>query len=680
MDKQDFENKASESIQNKSAYVNMRAMGMSNNNNIYAPKNNKNRRNNRKYKIIAGTAAASVAVIAVTVILIIAIGNMLQDNDSANKTYKVFKEEGSTSFVSENKEINGNTEKESKTTTEKNTTKTNSETKKDSQTNTNTEEKESGTNTTNMEKESGTSSVVQNDTKESQLSNADEKSTQSQTIASSEKAENNSTTETTAGKTTEYIIEGYFQISEEEPTTSEPLPEKDPRCNLDVTSEYYKYELAYRTKDTSALKGDELTFYNNLKQALDNAYKYKEQWYQEKEIHDWIVLNVSYDHDNYVKWTIPDISYSAEGVFINKKAVCDGYSKAFMLCMDILGIENKRVIGRVPTGEETSELHAWNMVKLEGEWYQIDCTFDDPVTSDGRDTGELHYNYFNVTDTMMQRNHTYTVTTPANGKKYSYYNYFYEGTVVHSFDEYYEELYKAINNGEKIFSVVHYDEDSAEGLVVLSEGNEYRDYIRIYNAIGRLVQCCVRARVSHQNFTQLEVELYEDKKYTDVAIGKEDYEKKLSEHMAAGEKNIKIYILDENYYEGKYSAEKDTIINGTAYILNGSFGSGQRWYTSWTDWNIIYCVEMELEYLDSRDNYYYAANMEEAKRIVQEHKDEAIKIYFETCNEDKINIKECIKGTAMEVLYSVYEKKKIVEYYTIVYLYGDYFNNIEVYP
>lgn len=337
---------------------------------------------------------------------------------------------------------------------------------------------------------------------------------------------NNSTEETTAGKSpseneknsnkNNNTTNNSWLFDSSEAPVHEPVQTKDPRCNFDVTSEFYKYEFAYRTKDTSSLEGDELIFYNNLKRALDNAYKYTEPWYQEKEIHDWIVLNATYDWENYKNGTIPYISYTAYGIFVNKAAVCDGYSRAFKLCMDILGIDNERICGTACSGAGTGG-HAWNMVKLDGEWYQIDCTFDDPVP----DTGKVCYDYFNITDTMMQKDHTYEITTPANGRKYSYYNYFYKGTVVHSLDEYYDELCRAINNNEKVLNVIHYDEESNTRMDYNSEGIEYQDYIKVYNRTGRFIQSNICMKKTGYSYRDLELELYEDTSCTEVAIGKE---------------------------------------------------------------------------------------------------------------------------------------------------------------
>ena len=92
-------------------------------------------------------------------------------------------------------------------------------------------------------------------------------------------------------------------------------------------------------------------------------------------VHDYLAVDIAYDYDNYLKeekgiGSIPDECHNVEGSIINKVAVCDGYASAFKYYMSQLGIKCNLVIG----GN-----HAWNQVYLNGKWYFVDVTFDDPV-------------------------------------------------------------------------------------------------------------------------------------------------------------------------------------------------------------------------------------------------------------------------------------------------------------
>lgn len=103
------------------------------------------------------------------------------------------------------------------------------------------------------------------------------------------------------------------------------------------------------------------------------------------KIHDYIALNVIYDSELLQLSEDPQNSYSdlsgfrgfnLEGALLDGKAVCDGITKAFMLLARMEGIECIRV-----TGENADNVgHAWNKVKIENTWYNIDVTGDDILT------------------------------------------------------------------------------------------------------------------------------------------------------------------------------------------------------------------------------------------------------------------------------------------------------------
>lgn len=102
------------------------------------------------------------------------------------------------------------------------------------------------------------------------------------------------------------------------------------------------------------------------------------------KIHDYIALNVIYDSALLQLSEDPQYSYSdlsgfrgfnLEGALLDGKAVCDGITKAFMLLARMEGIECIRV-----TGKNADVGHAWNKVKIENTWYNIDVTGDDILT------------------------------------------------------------------------------------------------------------------------------------------------------------------------------------------------------------------------------------------------------------------------------------------------------------
>ena len=93
-----------------------------------------------------------------------------------------------------------------------------------------------------------------------------------------------------------------------------------------------------------------------------------------KYVHDWIVDNVEYE-TTISKKNIHNIY----GALIENEVVCGGYAKAFKYLLDELNIPCIIVQGVATNSDGVTENHAWNYVKLNGKWYGIDTTWDDPV-------------------------------------------------------------------------------------------------------------------------------------------------------------------------------------------------------------------------------------------------------------------------------------------------------------
>lgn len=116
-----------------------------------------------------------------------------------------------------------------------------------------------------------------------------------------------------------------------------------------------------------------------------------------KAIHDYIVKNTAYDYKNYQKDTVPDESYTIIGTLLLRTAVCGGYTKSMQFLLNKVGIESIYVSG---TGNGGG--HAWNKVKIDGNWYNLDSTWDDPVPDQ---PGSTSHKYFLITDDYLARDH-----------------------------------------------------------------------------------------------------------------------------------------------------------------------------------------------------------------------------------------------------------------------------------
>ena len=100
-------------------------------------------------------------------------------------------------------------------------------------------------------------------------------------------------------------------------------------------------------------------------------------------VHDYMVLHYDYDYtySNY------DIT-----IMTTKTGVCMSYAFAFKHIMNELGIECLYV------SSDKEMNHAWNLVNLDGEWYHIDLTWDDP----GSNYGQVRHEYALLSDFEIQ--------------------------------------------------------------------------------------------------------------------------------------------------------------------------------------------------------------------------------------------------------------------------------------
>jgi hypothetical protein len=118
-----------------------------------------------------------------------------------------------------------------------------------------------------------------------------------------------------------------------------------------------------------------------------------------KAIHDYIAANTRYNFTN------GDSAYTAYGVLVEGSGVCDGYSYAFWLLCSLAGINCVRVSGTA-TADGISDLHAWNKVQVDGLWYNVDVTWDDPVFYyNGVLTDTIRYEYFLISDAVIAADH-----------------------------------------------------------------------------------------------------------------------------------------------------------------------------------------------------------------------------------------------------------------------------------
>ncbi len=107
-----------------------------------------------------------------------------------------------------------------------------------------------------------------------------------------------------------------------------------------------------------------------------------------KAVNDYIVANVAYD-ETY-------INNSAYAALAEGTTVCNGYALLAYKMLQEINVEILFVVG------DAGEPHGWNLVKIDGNWYHLDTTWNDPTPDV---PGRILYNYYNLTDDQLAATH-----------------------------------------------------------------------------------------------------------------------------------------------------------------------------------------------------------------------------------------------------------------------------------
>ncbi|MBQ9142847.1 MAG: hypothetical protein IJX63_13830 [Lachnospiraceae bacterium] len=144
-------------------------------------------------------------------------------------------------------------------------------------------------------------------------------------------------------------------------------------------------EIALQYNETAQKpKQAQFKFEEAVEEILRGARNLDSDYAKEKYVHDELAKSVTYATDA----TMNQSAYSA---LVNGKTVCAGYTRAYQYLLQQLGIPCYYCRGY------SGEKHAWNIVKLYGEYYNVDVTWDD--------TSNLTYDYFNKTDADLAKTH-----------------------------------------------------------------------------------------------------------------------------------------------------------------------------------------------------------------------------------------------------------------------------------
>ena len=281
------------------------------------------------------------------------------------------------------------------------------------------------------------------------------------------------------------MMDGYYgTVASCESTESALTHRKKMSLSLEISDNYYVEGHLLEGKDIpeDREKAVELadTCTKIIKDMEEDLGKDASDYKKEVWIHDYLVLHTAYGFPEGVdeEQARPHESYDA---LVSHKAVCNGYAFGMKLLCDLCGIEN-----RIVTGTGSGESHAWNLVKIGGDWYHVDVTWDDPSPDQ---EGRVVYTYLNINDERAGLGHVWnTGSWPSAGSmKENYYEK--NGLFCEDYDAFKEKCVKILKKGSSDhFQLMVGDYDGS----IYSGGNmdflfDYTDYRSVkYQTIGEI--------------------------------------------------------------------------------------------------------------------------------------------------------------------------------------------------
>ncbi len=131
---------------------------------------------------------------------------------------------------------------------------------------------------------------------------------------------------------------------------------------------------------------------------------------REKYVHDYIADCCEYDSEaaeTHLTAERDAAAYIIYGALVEHKAVCEGYARSMQFLLNGLGVDCVGVTGLGYDSDGDEELHMWNAVCLNDDWYFVDPTWDDQLYDYRR------YQYFNLDAKTMSVDHQPSPTLDA---------------------------------------------------------------------------------------------------------------------------------------------------------------------------------------------------------------------------------------------------------------------------
>ena len=171
--------------------------------------------------------------------------------------------------------------------------------------------------------------------------------------------------------------------------------------------------------------------------------------------HDYLIEHTTYDAES--AQAILDKGVNADtrtayGCLVEHSAVCSGYARAFQWLAQRSGLECMRVNGKDTTDDIG---HEWNCIRLDGDYYYVDVTWDDPIPEEG-EPEILTHNYFCITTEELLCTHVFSDGQDLPDCTATDYDYFrMQGLYFEEYDpeQVGQRIRDLIDSGEREFSI-----------------------------------------------------------------------------------------------------------------------------------------------------------------------------------------------------------------------------------
>ena len=177
----------------------------------------------------------------------------------------------------------------------------------------------------------------------------------------------------------------------------------EPQNGNNYLSDYF-----YSERDVNTAISKVESVKNNLINKLPNTNDYSKAL----TVHDTLVKSLKYTSSG-------SNTHNIYGALVDKKVVCEGYAKAFKYILDSLDIECILVGGNATNSSGKTESHMWNYINLNGKWYGVDVTWDDPIIIGNSSSKIIRHDYFCKGSNVFNENHYINPQISDKGKAFS---------------------------------------------------------------------------------------------------------------------------------------------------------------------------------------------------------------------------------------------------------------------